>query len=135
MRRSIFGPQAMVYESARQPANCSRAAPTSTKDYPSGTVKARTAALQCARNEYCAFQLVIESAQPVEDIDVRLPRLDAPNGARLGAPNIAIFKEWYVHVRQPSSGYERSSLGPEWYADALLPYRPALKLRLPVLNS
>ena len=104
------------------------------RDYPSGDARAgnpvwdataRTATLHCARNEYCAFQLVIESAQPADEIDVRLPRLEGPNGARIEGSHIAIFKEWYVHVRQPSSGYERSSLGPEWYADALLPYRPA----------
>ena len=100
------------------------------RDYPSSELRARnavwdpaarTATVKCARNEYCAFQLVIESAKPADDIDVRLPGLDGPNGARIDGPDIAIFKEWYVPVRRASTGYERSSLGPEWYADALLP--------------
>src|SRR5437773_951182 len=77
------------------------------RDYPSKDARegstvwdaaARSATVKCARNEYCAFQLVIESAQPTDDIDVRLPRLDGPNGARIETPNIAIFKEWYVPV-------------------------------------
>ena len=34
-----------------------------------------------------------------------------------------MFKEWYVHVRQPTTGYQRSSLGPAWYPDALMPQR------------
>jgi hypothetical protein len=104
------------------------------RDYPSGDPRAgnavwdpaaRTARLKCARNEYCAFQLVIESLQPAGEIDVKFPRLDGPGGAHIDAPNISIFKEWYVPVRRASTGYERSSLGPEWYADALLPYRRA----------
>src|SRR5262249_11192353 len=53
------------------------------RDYPSAGPRAgnavwdaaaRTASLKCARNEYCAFQLVIEAAQPADGIDVRLPR-------------------------------------------------------------
>src|SRR5881397_458173 len=49
------------------------------RDYPSGDPRsanavwdaaARTATVKCARNEYCAFQLLIESAQPADGIDV-----------------------------------------------------------------
>src|SRR5206468_9467681 len=45
-------------------------------DYPSGDPRAgnavwdptaRTARLRCARNEYCAFQLVVESLQPTAE--------------------------------------------------------------------
>jgi Domain of unknown function (DUF4091) len=102
------------------------------RDYPSADPRAgnavwdaaaRTASLKCARNEYCAFQLVIDSVGPAEAIDVRLPVLQGPDAARIEDPNIAIFKEWYIPVRRASTGYERSSLGLDWYADALLPYR------------
>src|SRR5260370_15246915 len=69
------------------------------RDYPSGDPRAgnavwdpaaRTARLKCARNEYCAFQLVIESWQPAGEIDVRFPRLDRPNGAHIDASAIAL---------------------------------------------
>ncbi len=95
-------------------------------DYPAGDIRrknlvwdsqTRTVALHAARNEFTAFQAIVESDQPVEDIDVqaRIP----------GLSHVDVFKEWYVQVRRPSTGYERSSLGPAWYPDALLPARPA----------
>ena len=48
-----------------------------------------------------------------------------PRGARLEGRNVALFKEWYTQVRRASTGYEKSSLGPDWYPDALMPYRRA----------
>ena len=47
------------------------------------------------------------------------------SGQSLESRSIQIFKEWYVPVRRPSTGYEATSLGPGWYADALLPKRRA----------
>jgi len=32
-----------------------------------------------------------------------------------------LFKAWYVRVGKPSNGYQKTSLGPGWYPDALLP--------------
>lgn len=78
----------------------------------------KTVSLKAARNEFVAFQLIVETDAPVEDVDVRVPAFP-------GAPviKIQIFKEWYTQVRRASTGYERSSLGPDWYPDALMPYR------------
>jgi hypothetical protein len=104
------------------------------KDYPVGDARtgnrvwdaaSKTVSVKCARNEFCAFQVVIETAQPKDGVDVKLPALTHASGVKLEGRNVAIFKEWYVQVRRPSTGYEKSSLGPEWYADALMPYRPA----------
>jgi hypothetical protein len=83
----------------------------------------RTVSLHAARNEFTAFQAIIETGQPVEEVDVSLAALRHAGGTEIAGQNLAIFKEWYVQVRQPTSGYEKSSLGPAWYADALMPMR------------
>ena len=104
------------------------------KDYPSGDFRARNSvwdaasksvSLKSARNEFVAFQVIIEAPQPVSEVDLAFSGLEASGGARLAGRNLAIFKEWYVQVRQASTGYEKSSLGPGWYADALMPKRRA----------
>lgn len=102
-------------------------------DYPTGDFRRRnlvwdagskTVSLKAGRNEFTAFQVVIESTAPVNGVDVQVAPLR--NGsAEIGGRNVALFKEWYVPVRRASTGYEKSSLGPAWYADALLPARPA----------
>jgi hypothetical protein len=104
------------------------------KDYPAGDPRSgnsvwdpstKTVTLKAARNEFTAFQLVIETDQPREDVDVRCDPLQNGSGARIEGRNLAVFKEWYTQVRRPSTGYERTSLGPDWYPDALMPYRKA----------
>ena len=42
-----------------------------------------------------------------------------PNGARIPAANVDLFREWYVHVKNQSKG--SYSLGEGWYPDGLLP--------------
>ncbi len=102
------------------------------KDYPSGDYclqnsvwngSTKTISLKAARNEFVAFQLVIEAAEAVSDVDITFSELKDAAGHRIADRNLAIFKEWYVLVRRPSTGYERSSLGPGWYPDALMPKR------------
>jgi hypothetical protein len=91
-------------------------------DYPRGDFRrrnlvwdadTRTVTLHAARNEFTAFQVIVETDQPVDEVDASIS----------GLPHAAIFKEWYVQVRRPSTGYEKLSLGPAWYPDALMPYR------------
>ena len=75
------------------------------KDYPAGDPRdgnlvwnpaARTVSLKAARNEFAAFQLIIETGQPQNDFDVKLELLThEASGARIDGHNIAIFKEWY----------------------------------------
>ncbi|HVN82408.1 MAG TPA: hypothetical protein VMW38_25705, partial [Terriglobia bacterium] len=104
------------------------------KDYPSRDPRqgnlnwdaaTRRVSLKGARNEFVAFQLVIEASEPVSDVDMNFPSLRHASGAKIEGKYIQLFKEWYVQVRRPSTGYEASSLGPGWYADALLPKRKA----------
>ena len=104
------------------------------KDYPTGDYRSsnsvwnassKTVSLKAARNEFVAFQLIVGASQPVAQVDVDALELAHSSGMRLTGRNVQLFKEWYVEVRRPSTGYEGTSLGPAWYPDALLPKRPA----------
>jgi hypothetical protein len=79
--------------------------------------------LKAARNEFVAFQLILDTTQPVDEVAVTFPELKNAAGRRITGRNLAIFKEWYVEVRRPSTGHEGISLGPNWYPDALMPKR------------
>ncbi len=100
------------------------------KDYPTGDYQLRNAVwdadegrvlLRAARNEFVAFQVIVESDKPLKGAQLRFSELTGPGGAKLNGRNVALFKAWYVEVKQPSSGYEKTSLGPGWYPDALIP--------------
>jgi Glycoside hydrolase 123, catalytic domain len=97
---------------------------------------AKKVTLHSARNEFTAFQLILQPDGPVGGVDVDLASLKNESGQTIQKPFIAIFREWYVKVTRPSYGYEASSLGPDWYPDALMPKRssrlyPGLPLDLP----
>ncbi|MBN2289262.1 MAG: DUF4091 domain-containing protein [Candidatus Glassbacteria bacterium] len=80
-----------------------------------------TVELHAARGEYVSFQLVIAKGPEgeLDDISVRMQPFSG-NGVRLEVEP-ELFLEWSVEVRTPSSGYERTSYGPGWYPDALIP--------------
>src|SRR5205809_1048374 len=91
------------------------------KDYPEGDFRSknllwdgttRNMILKAARNEFVAFQLIIEAPQPVDGIDVSFLELKHFSGARIAGRYLQIFKEWYVPVRRATTGYEATSLGP-----------------------
>ena len=105
------------------------------KDYPAGAQHvrnavwdsgSRTVALTAARNEFVAFQLILEAPNGAQEVDVSFQALEHSSGRRITGQNLAIFKEWYVHVERPTGAYERTSLGPAWYPDALVPKRAAV---------
>jgi hypothetical protein len=100
------------------------------RDYPTGSYRAHNAVwdsgrsrvtLSAARNEFVAFQVIVEANQPIQGITVRFDSLRGPGGSTLSGHDITLFKAWYLRAARPSSGYEKSSLGPGWYPDALLP--------------
>ncbi len=108
------------------------ARPDIHKDYPTGDPRransvwnpqTKSVSLKAARNEFVAFQVILETGSQLHDANVRVSALKGPAGALIDRPNIAVFKEWYVHVRNATTGYEKTSLGPGWYADALMPER------------
>ncbi len=102
------------------------------EDYPGGNYRARnsvwdgtsrTISLEAARNEFVAFQLILEAQHAVTGVDVEITPLRHLAGREISGQFLALFKEWYVRVRRPSTGYEMLSLGPAWYPDALMPKR------------
>jgi hypothetical protein len=108
------------------------ARPDIHKDYPSNDPRrgnsvwnpeTRTVSLRAARNEFVAFQVIVETTSNLTNADVHFAALKGPSGASIDRLNIALFKEWYVNVRNATTGYEKTSLGPGWYPDALMPER------------
>ncbi|MHC4716179.1 MAG: hypothetical protein ACYS5V_04360 [Planctomycetota bacterium] len=81
----------------------------------------QTVTLHGGRNEFVAFQVVVAADTPVKGVKVKLNRLTGPGGARISGKAVALMKAWYVKVEKPSHGFQKTSLGPGWYADGLLP--------------
>lgn len=81
--------------------------------------------LRAARNEFVAFQVIVETSQRIEDVNLEFQELRHASGARFADLRIGIFKAWYVSVRRASTGYEGTSRGSGWYPDALMPKRRA----------
>jgi len=81
---------------------------------------ARRVMLRAARNETIAFQIVIERTdEKLSNVMVTPAELTGPNSVKIPLDNVDLFREWYVHVRNPSKG--SYTLGAGWYADGLLP--------------
>ncbi|KKM70168.1 hypothetical protein LCGC14_1443410, partial [marine sediment metagenome] len=103
------------------------------KDYPTGDYQRRNpvwsalagkVTLRAARNEFAAFQVVValaEDAGGVSGVTVQLDELVGPGGAKITGKHVALMKAWYMQVHKVSTGYQNTSLGPGWYADALIP--------------
>lgn len=76
--------------------------------------------LRAARNETVAFQIVIErTGDALSNVKVALGELTGPNGVKIPAVNVDLFREWYVDIKTPSP--RTPSLGAGWYPDGLLP--------------
>jgi hypothetical protein len=76
--------------------------------------------LKAARNETVACQIVIErTGEKLSNVVVAPAELTGPKGAKISLQNMELFREWYVHVRNPAK--ESYTLGAGWYADGLLP--------------
>lgn len=102
------------------------------KDYPAGDFRgansvwnaaSKSVSLKAARNEFVAFQVIAEAPNGAAEVNAKISGLTGPHGAHIDGKFVAVFKEWYVEVRRATTGYERSSLGPGWYPDALMPLR------------
>jgi hypothetical protein len=80
----------------------------------------RRITLKAARNETVAFQMVIERiGEKLTNVNVALADLTGPAGAGIPLANFDMFREWYVHIKNPSE--QSYTLGPGWYPDGLLP--------------
>ncbi|UCH36231.1 MAG: DUF4091 domain-containing protein [Armatimonadota bacterium] len=79
----------------------------------------RAVGITAARNEYEPFRIIVRAgAAPLSDVTVLASPLTGPAGA-LAAENIALFREHYVNIFEPS---HRSTAPPGWYPDALIPF-------------
>lgn len=84
-------------------------------DAPSGTVS-----LFAARNEYVAFQLLVEGADSgLEGVSVAASDL-ASAGSRVPASNFTFYGEYYTRVTTPSKS-PAQSMGHGFYPDGLVP--------------
>jgi hypothetical protein len=79
--------------------------------------------LHAARGEYVSFQLVLEKEQGEKLTDIIIEMGPFSRAGRALTVQPELFLEWAVEVKVPSTGYERTSLGPGWYPDALIPIR------------
>ena len=73
-----------------------------------------------ARNEWIAFQIIIEGGDSgLKDVTVTPSDLKS-SGATIAAANYALFGEWYTEVKRPSQS-PAYSMGPGMYPDGLVP--------------
>ena len=79
----------------------------------------KTIRLKAAGNETVAFQVALIFDKPCDDVTASLKEFKGKENIPSGCAEI--FKEWFVEVQTPSSGYEKTTLGPGWYPDALIP--------------
>src|SRR5713101_2242602 len=72
------------------------------KDYPAGDFRqansvwnaaTKTVSLKAARNEFVAFQVIVEAAHPAAGVNVKFIGLTGPNSARITGKSAAVFKE------------------------------------------
>ena len=75
--------------------------------------------LLAARNEVVAFQIVLQPDGPVKGVNLKATDL-AGKAGRIGAKNVMMFRQWYIHVRKSTV---KHGLGDGWYPDPLIPLR------------
>ncbi len=77
--------------------------------------------LYAARGEYVSFQLVVSRNvdETLRGIEIGMEPFFKDGAPLDQLPEL--YLEWAVEVREYSTGYEKSSLGPGWYPDALIP--------------
>jgi hypothetical protein len=87
------------------------------------------AKVYAARGEYESFQIVVRGAGlGLNNVNVVLSDLAAPDGKAISASNYTLYREHFVYVNEasPDGGGPNRPLGPGWYPDALIPFRDPL---------
>ena len=79
--------------------------------------------LKGARNEYLAFQLIINASSTLGGVNVLASDL-VGSPATISSANISLFREHYLQVTEPSTSMygNPSSDGTGWYPDPLIPF-------------
>ncbi len=79
---------------------------------------ARTATLSAARNEYEPLRVILHAgAEPLRNVRAEASALQGAGG-QIDAQHVAVFREHYIHIAQPSPA---SHAPAGWYPDALIP--------------
>ena len=82
-----------------------------------------TVALQCARNEWEAFQVVVRSPEALEGVELALTDLRGPQDALLPAKLARLYKVEWVDINAPFE-VDKPSEHPDLRADPLVPVTP-----------
>jgi hypothetical protein len=80
--------------------------------------------LDCARNEWEAFQVVVRSPEAASDLAIRLTDLLGPAGATIPATGVRLYKVEWVDVNAPYEP-DKPSEKPNFRPDPLPPIDPA----------
>ncbi len=90
---------------------------------PDASWSAGPVALQCARNEWEAFQVVVRSRTPLAGLSLALTDLRGPRGAVLPAKLARLYKVEWVDIAAPYE-VDKPSLTPNLRPDPLVPVQP-----------
>lgn len=78
------------------------------------------ARLKAARNEFEAVQVILRSHASLRAVSATVTDLTGTRGNQIGKEYISLFREHYIRVSLPSPG---SPFSPDWWPDALIPFR------------
>ncbi|MGE5530632.1 MAG: hypothetical protein ACM3VW_00775, partial [Bacteroidota bacterium] len=79
--------------------------------------------VQCARNEWEAFQIVFRSDRPTQGLSIELSDLRGPGGAVLPAKLARVYRVQWVDINAPYET-DKPSTNPNLQADPLVPVKP-----------
>ncbi len=83
-----------------------------------------TISLKAASNEVVACQIIIETNQPINAVNIQKSDLIGSSGHKISSTNIKLFRQWYHFVsksEKPRQGV-RYPLDSKWFPDALIPF-------------
>ena len=84
--------------------------------------------LFAAKGEYEPFQVVVSAPEGgLTNVSLKVSDLTGPDGSVISNTNLPLYREHYIFVDKAAPTYDRTddtnkSLGPGWYADALVPF-------------
>lgn len=86
----------------------------------------RDVMLFAAKGEFEPFQIAVRAPKGgLTNVDVKVSDLTGPGGAVIAKSNLALYREHYIQVKHATTDRPEAtvkSLGPGWYADALIPF-------------
>ncbi len=111
---------ALAWEASVVPST-RKVVPTSSIEYE----KTTSANLAGCRNEWEAFQIVINAPEPVSGVNVAVSALSDGNGNEIPASAFTLYREWFLNVVNPSGagwGVPNHERVAGLYPDPLIPF-------------